>query len=372
MKKLFTLIFLLAFTVVLAGCGEKKTYEIAMITDVGTIDDRSFNQGSWEGVVEYAEEHDISHKYYKPREKSTEAYLDAIALAVKAGAEVVVTPGFLFEGAIYEAQDEYEDVTFILLDGTPNNVVWADDGSIASGEWRTEDNVYSIVYAEDQSGFMAGYAAVKEGFTKLGFMGGMAVPAVIRFGHGFVQGAEVAATEMGLAADAIEMKYTYLGDFGPSADHQTKAASWYNAGTEVIFVAAGGAGSSVMAAAEAQNNKYVIGVDVDQASQSTTVITSAKKELAISVYDALEAYYDEDDSVYKTGETITLDVTNDGVGLPTDFSRFPNKDFTLEDYNTLLAALKADTSNIRTNIVDATNISATELTLTKVDLTVQE
>lgn len=368
MKKLFVLCSILFVAVLLTGCGEKKEYEIAMITDVGTIDDRSFNQGTWEGVKKYADEHGISRKYYKPKEKSTQAYVDAIDLAVKAGAKIVVTPGYLFEPAIYEAQDTYEDVTFILLDGSPNNMDW----DAGTGEYRTENNVYSIVYAEEQSGFMAGYAAVKEGFTKLGFMGGMAVPAVIKFGHGFVQGAEVAATEMGLDDNAIELKYNYLGDFGPSADHQTLGASWFNTGTEVIFVAAGGAGSSIMAAAEAQNGKYVIGVDVDQSSQSSTVISSAKKELALSVYDCLTAHYNNDHDVYKTGETITLDVINYGVGLPSDFSRFPNQNFELVDYYQLFIDLYNNNDNITENINNDTDIAPTDLTTVKVDVDVVE
>lgn len=367
MKKFLAIFSILALAVILTACGEKKNYEIAMITDVGTIDDRSFNQGTWEGVKKYADEHGISRKYYKPKEKSTQAYIDAIDLAIKAGAKIVVTPGYLFEPAIYEVQDIHEDVTFILLDGSPNNM----DFDAGTGEYRTEDNVYSIIYAEDQPGFMAGYAAVKEGFTKLGFMGGMAVPAVIRFGHGFVQGAEFAATEMELADDAVEIKYNYLGDFAPSADHQTKGASWFNAGTEVIFVAAGGAGSSVMAAAEAQTGKYVIGVDVDQASQSPTVISSAKKELALSVYDCLTAHYDDKHDVYKTGETITLDVTNYGVGLPTDFSRFPNQNFELVDYYQLFIDLYKDTDGIRTDINNAIDIEPTDLTLVKVNVTIE-
>ena len=294
------------------------------------------NQGAWEGLEEYAKDNDITYKYYQPNAKTTDDYLEAIELAVDGGAKVIVTPGFLFEPAIYVAQDEYPEVKFILLDGFPQDGTYTD--------FRIEDNVLSIFYAEEQAGFLAGYAAVKEGMRKLGFMGGMAVPAVIRFGYGYIAGADYAAQELGLAADSVEVMYTYLGDFGPSPDHQTKAAAWFNQGTEVIFAAAGGAGNSVMAAA-AEQDKKVIGVDVDQSAESDTVITSAMKMLGHSVYTALEEFYADE---FRGGESITLDVTVDGVGFPDDFSRFST--FTKADYDAIYAKLVDDTDGIASSI----------------------
>lgn len=194
---------------------------------------------------------------------------------------MVVTPGFLFEPAIFEAQDLYPDVHFILIDGVPHSADYT--------QFRTNANVAPILYAEEEAGYLAGYAAVKEGFTKLGFMGGMAVPAVIRFGYGFAQGADAASVELGLTD--VTMNYHYVGGFAPTPEAQALAASWYNDGIEVIFAAAGGAGNSVMAAAEAADGKYVIGVDVDQAGESDTIITSAMKGLGDSVYQTIASYY---------------------------------------------------------------------------------
>ena len=313
-----------------------KKYELALVTDIGTIDDKSFNQGAWEGLEKYAKEKNITYKYYQPSEKTTDAYIAGIDLAVAGGAKVVVTPGFMFEPAVFKAQDKYPDIKFVLLDGTPQ------DGTYK--EFRIEKNVQSIFYAEEQSGFLAGYAAVKEGMTKLGFMGGMAVPAVVRFGYGFVQGAEYAAKELALPEGSIELKYAYLGGFAPDPAYQTMAASWFNAGTEVIFAAAGGAGSSVMAAAE-QTNKKVIGVDVDQSAESKIVITSAQKMLANSVYMALTDYYT---NAFKGGISTTLDVKSNGVGLPADFSRFTK--FTKEQYDVIYDKLVKDTDGITTAI----------------------
>lgn len=326
------LAFILVFGLVACGGGAEdeaapaeETYEIAMITDIGTIDDKSFNQGTWEGVVAYAEENGITHKYYKPTEQSTDAYLAAIQLAVKGGAKVIVTPGYLFEEPIYLAQDLYEDVHFILIDGNPHNADYT--------EYRTNDNAVGIIFAEEQVGYLAGYAAVKDGYTKLGYMGGMAVPAVVRYGYGFVQGAEAAAAELGIPS--IDLKYHYTGNFDATPENQTQAASWYAEGTEVIFAAGGAVGSSVMSAAEAAGTK-VIGVDVDQSVESDTVITSAMKGLAAAVQTSLEQYYADE---FPGGQNLVYDAKLNGVSLSMASSKFTK--FSQADYDALFAKLAA-------------------------------
>lgn len=325
MKKMLSILLTLVLAMgLLVPAMAEETYELALVTDVGTIDDKSFNQGAWEGLAAYAEEHGISHKYYQPSEQSDEAYLDSISLAVAGGAKVVVTPGFLFEASVFMAQDMFPDVHFILIDGEPHSADYS--------EYRTNENVAAILYAEQQAGYLAGYAAVKEGFTKLGFVGGMAVPAVIRFGYGYVMGADAAAVEMGLTD--VSLNYYYCGGFAPTPEVQTQAASWYNDGTEVIFACAGGAGNSVMAAAEGAEGKWVIGVDVDQAGESETVITSATKGLKASVYQAITAYYEGN---FPGGQTTVMQAANDGVSLPMASSRFST--FSAEEYDALFAKL---------------------------------
>ncbi len=337
-KVLALLLVTLLLIPALVSCASTAgKFEIALITDIGTIDDKSFNQGAWEGLVKYATEKKITHKYYKPTEKSTEAYVAAIDLAVTGGAKIIVTPGYLFEPAIFIAQDKYPDIKFVLLDGYPQ------DGTYTT--FKLQPNVYSIFYAEEQSGFLAGYAAVKDGYRKLGFLGGMAVPAVIRFGYGFVQGAEYAGQELKLKAGELDLKYTYVGGFNATPEIQTTCASWYNGGTEVIFACGGSIGNSAMAAAEATGKK-VIGVDVNQSAESTTVITSAMKGLGVSVYMALEDYYA---GSFKGGTSVTLDVKVDGVGLPDDFTRF--KSFAKADYDMIFDKLVANTDKIVDNIM---------------------
>lgn len=335
-----------------------NAFELALITDIGTIDDKSFNQGSWEGLKQYAEENDISHKYYKPSEKSTDAYLSAIDLAVKGGAKVIVTPGFLFETPIYIAQDQYPDVKFVLID--------TDQGPHDADykEFKTADNTVGIAYAEEQAGFLAGYAAVKDGYTKLAFMGGMAVPAVVRFGYGFVQGADFAAKEMGITA--IDMKYHYTGGFDATPEAQTLAASWYQSGTEVIFACGGAVGNSVMAAAEQSNGK-VIGVDVDQSGESETVITSATKGLSASVYSAIDQFYK---GSFPGGQHVIFNAANDGVTLPMETSKF-NK-FSQADYYAIYKMLVEDTDSLSSNIFKDIEKTVNDIPVSAVKITVVE
>ena len=346
-KKILSLLMAATLVVGMTGCvqkpgsegsdskdgdkGGKGGYELALITDVGTIDDKSFNQGTWEGLEKYAKDNNLTHKYYKPTEKSDEACLNAIDLAVKGGAKVIATPGFLFEYPNMEAQTKYPDVSFILVDAEPKDK----DGNV-----QIEDNVMSIMYAEEQAGYLAGYAAVTEGYKNLGFMGGIAVPAVIRYGYGFIQGADAAAKDMGLKAGDIKMKYTYVGNFDASPENNAKAAAWYNEGTECIFACGGGVGNSVMKAAETAD-KVMIGVDVDQSVESETVITSAMKNLGDSIYGALEDYYNDS---FQGGKTVTLDASQDGVKLPMETSKF--KVFTQEKYDELYAQLKDGTIKV--------------------------
>lgn len=297
-------------------------YELALVTDLGTIDDKSFNQGAWEGLKKYADENGKTYKYYQPQEQSTDSYLETIGLAIEGGAKLVVCPGYLFEEPVYLAQEQYPDTYFILLDGEPHNADYSD--------YKTGDKTMPILYQEDQAGYLAGYAAVKDGMTKLGFLGGMAVPAVIKFGYGYVQGAEAAAEETGAQ---VEIMYNYTGQFAATPEAQTMAAGWYKSGTEVIFGCGGAVGNSVMAAAEAEGKK-VIGVDVDQSSESSTVITSAMKMLANSVYEGIKDYYD---GSFPGGKTSTFTAANDGVGLPMDTSKFEK--FTQADYDAVYKKL---------------------------------
>jgi len=365
MKKILTISLALILVIMsLAGCSsQSKGAEITLITDKGNIDDKSFNQGAWEGVVAFAKENNISHQYIKPEEASDAGYLAAIDLAVQGGAKVIVTPGYLFEVPIYEAQTKYPEVKFILLDGAPHSADYS--------TYETKENVASIMYSEEQSGYLAGYAAVMDGMTKLGFMGGMAVPAVQAFGYGYLQGAEDAAKELGLPDGSVQVTYHYTGNFEENDTNKATAKTMYQEGTEVIFACGGAVGKSVMSAASEAGAK-VIGVDVDQRYDSETVITSATKGLAASVKSVLESIYKTNSWDNYGGKTTYFNAANDGVGLPTTvigdsnadaFDRFQT--FNKEQYDEVFARLANGTvTPIRSiEVADPSgNATAEELT----------
>lgn len=368
MKKIISLllvvVLILGAVSIFAACS--RTYEIALITDVGNIDDKSFNEGAWNGVKQFAEENNISYAYYRPKEDTTESRSTTIRDAIAKGAKIIVCPGYMFQDSIYALQGEFPEIDFLFLDGEPNdNDYTHEDGSPI---YRTDPNVHCILYKEDQAGYFAGYAAVKDGYRKLGFMGGMAVPAVIRFGHGYIQGAEDAAKELGLADNAVEIKFTYVGSFGPTDDIKTKASGWYTSGTEVIFACGGGIYLSITAAA-AEANKDVIGVDVDQfaATKNQTFITSAMKGLTETTMQALEAYYDNEKEwpEDRAGKTFNLGVNEDAVGLPKTEASWRFDNFTVEEYNGLYAKMVNGTV-----VVNVSSIEGELPTVTKVKVIV--
>ncbi len=336
MKRIAAILLVLLMTATLfAACGKDETREIALVTDVGNIDDKSFNEGSWHGVEEYATENNKTFAYYRPSEDTQAARVETIGTAIENGAKVVVCPGFLFETALYEVQEQYPEVMFLLLDGEPHDENYS---------YKTASNVHCILYQEEQAGYFAGYAAVMDGYRNLGFLGGMAVPAVIRYGYGFVLGAEAAAAELGLAAGDVNIKHWYSGVFSANDDIRVKMAGWYSEGTEVVFACGGGIYSSALTAAEEANGK-VIGVDVDQAGESPLIITSAMKNLTQSVKLALADLYANNGKwpEAEAGKTALLGAAQDCVGLPTAADSWRLATFTVEQYEALFNQVKDGT-----------------------------
>lgn len=326
MKKLLALALILALALPLAALAA-ETYEIAMVTDVGNIDDQSFNQSAWEGVKEYAEANNKTFAYYRPSEDSDDARVESIRTAVEKGAKNIVLPGWMFAKSAGIAQTEFPDVNFILIDADPEG---DKDGA----------NTYSIYFQEEQAGYLAGYAVVKDGYKKLGFLGGVNVPAVIRFGFGFVQGADAAAKEMNLTD--VEIKYWYCGSFGPSDDIKTRMAGWFTEGTEIVFACGGGIYLSADAAAKEANGK-IIGVDIDQYFVSERVVTSAFKDLKASVKLALTKIYENGGKLPADmgGKSVVLGVKDGTVGIPTAEHSWRFKTFKMEDYQKIYEDLKS-------------------------------
>ena len=306
---------------------EDGKYQVAFVTDVGQLKDKSFNQGTYDGVKLYAAANGLSYKYYQPAngdQATDDDRYDAMKAAVEAGAEVVVCAGYLQEAALKRAAIEFPEVPFVFIDGYP----------LTDDEGNTLANVAGIAFQEEQAGYLAGYAAVKDGFTKLGFSGGGGGtnPACCRFGYGYVQGANDAAKELGTN---VEMNYSwqYGATFSGSTELQTMISGWYANGTEIVFACGGSMFQSIAAAASA-NDKYVIGVDVDQSGESDYVVTSAMKGLSDAVQWAVGHVYDGTFSEIG-GVATSLGVENNSVALPTADSSWRFETFTVEEYEAL-------------------------------------
>ena len=305
---------------------------IAMITDSGDITDESFNQITWETCVAYGKEHGIETEYFKPAEDTDEERINSIDLAIAEGATVVVMPGYLFGPAIAEEQEINPDVTFIGIDITDGDVV-----NLSGEATGVKDNVYICSFEEEQAGYLAGYGAVKDGYTSLGFLGGIAVPAVIRYGYGYVQGINAAAEEMGVD---VNVKYYYGGQFYGDDAITAKMEGWFADGTQIVFACGGGIYTSVVDAAKEYDGK-LIGVDVDQhAKLGDICVTSAMKGLGSAVTDALDAYFNNEWSSHEGKSEILGLGQGDYLGLPTDDASWGFKTFTKDEYETILSGLK--------------------------------
>ncbi|MGG1876596.1 BMP family ABC transporter substrate-binding protein [Paenibacillus cisolokensis] len=334
-KGVISLISLALSVTMLAGCGSSNTgtepsgsgsageetpkanFKVGMVTDAGTIDDKSFNQGTFEGIVKASEDFGLEHKYQKPGGETEADYTKEITNLYDAGFKFIVTPGFKFETAIFKAQDRYTDAKFVLIDGAPN-----------SGEQGAEpvvkENTVSIFFAEHESGFLAGVAAalhVKEG--QAGFIGGLEIPPVQKFNWGFQQGVNYANENLGTNLVINKENVVYQGSFDNVAAGGQLAAQMYNNGVDVIFAAAGGVGVGAITEAKSRAEQgediWIIGVDVDQYSDGiydgdkSVVLTSAVKKIDAAAYDMIKA---ELDGNFPGGQTITFDAKSDGVGLP--------------------------------------------------------
>ena len=334
-----------------------KEYKVAMITDYGDITDKSFNQTTYEACKEFCKDNGVAFKYYKPTDNNTDARVKSTEQAISEGYNVIVMPGYAFAGTLVQVAPQYPDVKFVALDVALGDLLEAAVG--AAGEeydfnpsnWDLADyfdmsNVYCAVYQEELCGYMAGYAAVQFGYTKLGFLGGMAVPAVIRYGYGFVQGADAAAQELD---KQIEINYVYGGQFFGDADITAVMDTWYQGGTEVVFACGGGIYTSAAEAAAKADGK-VIGVDVDQAAiidenGKGMTVTSAMKGLAPTTIDTLKGIVAGNWDKY-AGKIQTLglvsgeDPTLNYVQIPMESTQWTS-DFGKEDYIALVAKMFA-------------------------------
>ena len=416
MKKFLALTLALVMSLSLVACGDKKTddtktdapdqteqpaenegaYKVAMITDYGDITDQSFNQTTYEACKAFAEDNDIEFNYFKPVGDNTADRVAMIEKAADEGYNVIVMPGYAFGGAIVEAAPEFPDVKFIALDVAAGDLL--ETAVAKAGEsydfnpsnWDLNkyvdmSNVYCAVYQEELCGYMAGYAAVKLGYKNLGFLGGMAVPAVQRYGYGFVQGVDAAAAELGLTD--VKLNYAYGNQFFGDADITAAMDTWYAGGTEVVFACGGGIYTSAVDAAKKVEGAKVIGVDVDQAgvianyaagegADAATVegykaltVTSAMKGLYPATYDTLtdvivngnwEKYSAKIDTL---GLVSADDPAANYVQIPMESTQWADGAFTQDDYKALVKAMFDGTLTVSNDTTKAASDFATVITV---------
>ena len=339
---------------------EAADIRVAMITDYGDITDQSFNQTTYEACKEYCEANGVDFKYYKPGSDSDDDRITMIENAIEEGFNVVVMPGYAFAPAIAATAPEYPDVKFIALDVS-------DFDLSSAGLDPLPANLYSAVYQEELCGYMAGFAAVKLGYKNLGFLGGMAVPAVIRYGYGFVQGADAAAAELGLTD--VTINYAYGNQFYGDADITAAMDTWYAGGTEIVFACGGGIFTSAAEAAAKVNGK-VIGVDVDQAPTidglygEGMTVTSAMKGLAPTVKTMLAAVQA---GKFEGGKVETLGLVSENpeenyVQIPMGSTQFSDS-FTAEDYKALVADMFSGKITVDNDIAKGAADFATVITV---------
>ena len=391
MKKFLAMILALVMALSLVACGDKKddpktddnqgdttetTYKVAMITDYGDITDQSFNQTTYEACKAFADANKIEFSYFKPAGDNTADRVAMIESAIDQGYNVIVMPGYAFGGAIVETAPNFPDVKFIALDVSA--------GDLGEG-FVIPANLYCAVYQEELCGYMAGYAAVKLGYKNLGFLGGMAVPAVQRYGLGFVQGVDAAAAELKLTD--VKVNYVYGGQFFGDADITAAMDTWYAGGTQVVFACGGGIYTSAVDAAKKVEGAKVIGVDVDQAGvianyaagedadQATIdgykalTVTSAMKGLYPTTYDTLtdvilngnwEKYSAQIDTL---GLVSADDPALNYVQIPMESTQWADGAFTQDDYKALVKAMFDGTLTVSNDTEKGAKDFATVITV---------
>ena len=325
-KKLLSLLTVSVISLGLfAGCGNSSpstssngdVLKVGMSTDSGTIDDKSFNQGCWEGILKSQKDLGTDVKYLQPSGESEADYLKEIGNLYDAGYKFIVLPGFKFETAAYKAQDKYKDANFVTIDCEPRD---------NSGNSSVASNTIAIYFAEEQSGFIAGIAAsveLKEG--ELGFIGGMESKAVQRFNWGFQRGVAYANENLGTNMSIKAENVIYQGTFSDTAAGQQLAAQMYDRGVKAIFCAAGGVGNGVITEAKTRASQgekaWVIGVDSDQyadgiySDNKSVILTSAMKKIETATYDIIKEFKNGN---FDGGKVVTFDITSDSVGIPAE------------------------------------------------------
>lgn len=334
-----------------------ESCELALIAERGKMNDGGYNELSLRGIEKIAKVRGLTYKAYTSAEATDESRLAAIDLAAKGGAKVIITPGYHFETSVYTAQSKYPDIKFIIIDGAPHPA-----GAYVAAEGDIAENTASIFFSEEQMGFLAGYAAVMNGSEHLGFIGGIPIEAVRAYGNGYLQGAETAAAEKGLADGAITVYYRYTGSFENSGENEKLTEEMYKNGADIIFACNSTVLKAAYAAAEKTGGE-VIGAEFDYSKRSSAVVTSVVKDLEDTVYKVVNSVYNNSFVRY-SGKSTRIGAALYAIKLLENPEYF--KTFTADDYSSLYSALATGIySPVRDFAVASTDYTATVQELTQ-------
>lgn len=279
-------------------------FKVGLVTDVGGIDDRSFNQGTWEGIVRFAQDYKLPKSNYKYLQSSAEAdYVPNLSTFADEGLNLIIAPGFLFEQAMTQVAKNYPTRKFLIID----TVV-------------SLPNVVSATFAEHEGSFLVGVAAAlkakADGKNILGFLGGMQFPLIEKFQAGFEQGVKAVYPDCKILVD-------YAGDFAAPDKGQALAQKQYNAGAYIIYHAAGGTGNGLIKEAKERQQKgdlrWAIGVDKDQyadgiySGNKSAVLTSMMKRVDVAAYEVSKMTME---GKFPGGQVLVFSSKNKGVGIP--------------------------------------------------------
>lgn len=337
-KKIMVLLVCVITAAAFTGCGgpeeeqpeEQIDYEIALVTDAGLIMNGGYSEVAWNTISDFGASEGVSHKYYKAAEATEDAYAETVDTAVKKGAKVIIADGYSFEQVVYDAQEKYPDVKFILIDAEPMDE--------ESGKTKIGKNTVDIVFSSEELGYLAGYSVVREGMTELGFMGDCKDSVTMDYGYGFLQGAEKAASEKGVS---VNVKYHYCLEDEDRDDILQNSNEWYDEGTQLIFACGSTVEQPVIEAAELKEKK-VIAYETDKNGMSDTVIASAVKDINTSLTTVLEQYKNDE---FPGGETVSYDAASKGIWLEMADGKFDN--FSKSEYEDVFNDIANGTAAVK-------------------------
>jgi basic membrane protein A len=289
--------------------------KIAMVTDVGGVNDQSFNQSAWEGLKRAEKDFGVKVAYKESKQDAD--YAPNMETLTDAGYDLIWGIGFLMGDAIKETAELNPDQKYAIID-------------FAYGD-ETPKNVACAVFQEEEPSFLVGYIAGKMTKSdKVGFVGGIKFPLIEKFEYGFMAGVKMANPK-------VEVMRQYAESFTDAAKGKAIANNMYQQGADIVFHASGGVGDGVIEAAK-EKGQWAIGVDKDQNFLAPdNVLTSAMKRVDNAIYDTGKRLID---GQFAGGQTVVYNLKNDGVGIaPTSSKHVPEA--ILKEVDGLVAKIKA-------------------------------